>query len=67
MPEIAFAPDQSPAAVQLFALLLSQLRVVEPLLGTVAGFAEKVTDIVDGTATDTVAESFAAALLPECR
>ncbi len=54
VPLSALEPLQGPAALQLVALLAVQLRVAEPPLVTVLGFAPKLIVGV-GAVTDTVA------------
>jgi hypothetical protein len=41
--ESAFAPDQPPEALQEFAFVAVQLRIENPPVLMLAGFAEKVT------------------------
>jgi hypothetical protein len=49
VPCVALLPDQSPDALQLSALLLSQVKVVEPLRETLVGFALRLTAGGDGS------------------
>ena len=51
-PDVALLPDQPPEAVQLVALVLFQLSVVELFITTLPGFADRET--VGDTAAATV-------------
>ncbi len=51
---MALLPDQFPEAVQLVAFVLVQLRVVEPLMTTLAGLADRETVGGAGGVTDTL-------------
>ena len=50
-PDVALLPNQSPEAVQSVVLVLLQLSVVEPLVTTVVGFADREAVGADGPTT----------------
>jgi hypothetical protein len=57
VPEASLLPDQLPEAIQLSALLLVQLSVVEPLYSTFEGLADKLTVGASGALTETFTSS----------
>ena len=56
LPESGFAPVQSPRPSQDVASLVDQVKVVNPFIGTVVGFAASVTVGNGAGATDTVTD-----------
>lgn len=62
VPDRSLLPDQSPEAVQLSALTLSQVSVVEPSVGTLVGSAVRVTD---NAVVSTVTLTLSSAVPPE--
>jgi hypothetical protein len=57
VPEASLLPDQLPEAIQLSALLLVQLSVVEPLYSTFEGLADKFTVGASGALTEVFTSS----------
>jgi hypothetical protein len=65
LPLVPWLPPQAPDAVQLVALLLDQLRVVESPLSMVEGLAERLKVGAGGSVTRTVTLSLALPPAPE--
>ena len=58
-PAVALLPDQPPEALQLLALVVFHVRVVEPFCSTVFGLAEKDSTGTGASRTVIVTESLA--------